>query len=99
MIFLVTMYMVIVGLGFHIASKASDQMGQLLAIGISSLIAIQAILHMAVGLGLFPTTGLALPFISYGRSNLLVSMACIGILVNIARPPQGTYMRRRRARA
>ena len=98
-IFLVTMYMVIVGLGFHIASKASDQMGQLLAIGISSLIAIQAILHMAVGLGLFPTTGLALPFISYGRSNLLVSMACIGILVNIARPPQGTYMRRRRARA
>jgi len=97
-IFTVVMYLVIVGLGFHIAAKASDLMGQLLAAGISSLIAMQAILHMAVGLDLFPTTGLALPFISYGRSNLLVSMACIGILISIARSPQRTRRGLRRAR-
>lgn len=87
-IFTVFMYLGIIGLGFHIAAKASDLMGQLLATGISSLIAMQAMLHMAVGLRLFPTTGLALPFISYGRSNLLVSMVCIGILISIAKPQQ-----------
>ena len=98
-IFTVALYLGIIGLGFHIAAKASDLMGQLLATGISSLIASQAITHMLVGLGWFPNTGLALPFISYGRSNLLVSMACIGILVSIARPPRRVRRGRRRARA
>lgn len=99
-VFTVFMYLGIIGLGFHIATKASDLMGQLLATGISSLIAMQAMLHMAVGLNLFPTTGLALPFISYGRSNLLVSMACIGILISIAKPHQRNRRgRRRTARA
>ena len=40
---------------------------------------------MAVGLGLIPTTGLALPLVSYGRSNLLVTLACLGILMAVAR--------------
>ena len=81
------------------AARAPDLFGKLLAVGIASMIAMQAILHMSVGLGLVPPTGLPLPLISYGRSNLLVTMASLGILMSIAgasgRPPPT----RRRARA
>ena len=51
----------------------------------TNLIAVQAFLHMAVNLALIPTTGVTLPFMSYGRSSLLVCMMAVGVLVNIAR--------------
>ena len=82
---LVSLYMTLILVGFRIAQRAQDLFGELLAIGFTSLIALHAILHMSVGLGLVPTTGLALPLISYGRSNLLVTMASLGILIAIAR--------------
>jgi len=91
----VSLFMTLVLVGFRIAQRAPDLFSELLAVGFTSLIALQAILHMSVGLGLVPNTGLALPLISYGRSNLLVTMASIGILISIARSqPAG-----RRARA
>jgi cell division protein FtsW len=72
-------------IGYRIARQADDLFGFLLAIGLTNLIAIQALLHVAVNLAVLPTTGVTLPFMSYGRSSLLVCLASIGILVNIAR--------------
>ena len=81
----VVFYVALVVIGFRIASRAPDLFGELLAIGCTSLIALQATLHMAVGLALAPATGLALPLISYGRSNLIVTLVAIGILISVAR--------------
>jgi len=88
-LFLVTVFMAIVLVGFRIAGRAPDMFGELLAIGFTSLIALQAVLHMAVGLGLVPPTGLALPLVSYGRSNLVVTLAALGILMSVARAARG----------
>ncbi len=87
--FLLSLYMIIILVGFRIAGRAQDMFGELLAIGFTSLIALQAVLHMAVGLGLVPPTGLALPLVSYGRSNLLVTLAALGILISVARSAPG----------
>ncbi len=70
-------------LGVRIARQARTPFLQLVAIGCTATIAITAYLHIGVVIGLLPTTGLTLPFISYGRTNLLVSMVMTGILVNI----------------
>ncbi len=84
-VLLVALYLGIILLGFRIARRAPDRFGQLLAVGFTNLIALQAVLHMAVGLGLVPTTGLALPLVSYGRSNLVVTLMALGILMSVAR--------------
>ncbi len=84
-VFLVALYLTLILVGFRVARRAPDFFGELLAIGLTSLIALHAILHMGVGLSLVPATGLALPFISYGRSNLVATMAAVGILMAIAR--------------
>ena len=70
-------------LGFRIAKKASTPFQQLIAIGITVTMLVTAYLHIGVVTGLLPTTGLTLPFMSYGRSNLILSMLTTGILVNI----------------
>lgn len=85
----VGLYLALVLVGFRIARRAPDLFGQLLAIGFTSLIALQAVLHMAVSLGLVPPTGLALPLISYGRSNLIVTLVALGILMSVARESPG----------
>lgn len=81
----VLLYATIIGLGFRIARTAADRFGMLLATGLTALIGISAVVHMAVSLGLVPTTGLPLPFLSYGRSNLVISMVAAGTLVSIGR--------------
>jgi len=88
-VLLVATYLALVLVGFRIAARAPDLFGELLAVGITSLIALQASLHMAVGLGLVPTTGVALPLFSYGRSGLLATMAALGILVSVAQAAPG----------
>jgi cell division protein FtsW len=85
----VGMYASIVLVGFRIAGRAPDRFGELLAIGCSSLVALQAILHMAVGLALAPATGLALPLVSYGRSNLIMTLVAMGMLISVARATPG----------
>jgi cell division protein FtsW len=70
-------------LGFRIARKARTPFLQLVAIGITVTMVLTAYLHIGVATGLLPTTGLTLPFISYGRSNLILSLLMTGILVNI----------------
>ncbi len=80
---LVLAFAVYTWLGVRIARQARTPFLQLVAIGCTATTAITAYLHIGVVIGLLPTTGLTLPFISYGRTNLLVSMAMTGILVNI----------------
>ena len=72
-------------LGFRIARTASDPFGQYLAVGLTATIGLTAFMHMAVSLGLMPTTGLTLPFMSYGRSSQVISLLGTGILINIGR--------------
>jgi cell division protein FtsW len=72
-------------IGFRIARHAPDLFGFLLAVGVTNLIVVQAMLHILVNLALIPTTGVTLPFMSYGRTSLLVCLAAVGILINIAR--------------
>ncbi|PYO10268.1 MAG: stage V sporulation protein E [Gemmatimonadetes bacterium] len=70
-------------LGFRIARKARTPFLQLVAVGVTVTMVLTAYLHIGVATGLLPTTGLTLPFISYGRSNLVLSLLMTGILVNI----------------
>ncbi|MFP4623126.1 MAG: putative lipid II flippase FtsW [Gemmatimonadota bacterium] len=81
--------------GYRIARGATDLFGFLLAVGMTNLIVVQGFLHMAVNLAVVPPTGVTLPFISYGRSSLIVSLVAVGILMSVAR----TSDRRHRALA
>jgi cell division protein FtsW len=86
-------------LGFRIARTAADPFGQYLAVGLTSAIGLTAFMHMAVSLGLMPTTGLTLPFMSYGRSSQIISLLATGILINIGRSrgrPRAAARRRER---
>lgn len=71
--------------GYRVAMKLQDMFGSLLATGITAMIGIQAFFNMFVVLGLVPTKGLTLPFISYGGSSLIVNMIAIGILMSLSR--------------
>lgn len=71
--------------GFIIASRCPDMYGRLLAVGLTFSIGFQAFLNMSVASSFFPTTGVPLPFISYGGSSLIVSLWMVGILLNISK--------------
>ena len=70
-------------LGFRIARQARSPFLQLVAVGLTFVTVITAYLHVGVVIGLLPTTGLTLPFVSYGRSNIVLTMFLTGVLVNI----------------
>lgn len=71
--------------GIVIAAKSADRLGRLMAFGMSFLIFFQALFNMGVVTGLLPTKGLALPFISYGGTNMMAALTAIGVLINISR--------------
>lgn len=77
-------YIALVIGGLYIASGARDPLGRYLAYGIASLFLIQAIINIGGVVGLLPITGIPLPFISSGSSSLIICMAAVGILVNVA---------------
>ena len=89
--------------GVRIAASAKDVFGRMLAGGIVSWFGIQALINLGAVTGLLPITGVPLPFLSYGGSSLVVSLAAVGILVNIATAPVRASARSRsrsaRARA
>jgi cell division protein FtsW len=74
--------------GYRIARGAADLFGFLLALGLTNLVVVQAFLHMGVNLAVVPATGVTLPFISYGRSSLIVCLAATGILISVGRVSQ-----------
>src|SRR5699024_3727579 len=84
-ILVIGLFLIIILRGLHIAKKCTDSFGSLLAIGISSMVAIQAIINLGAISGLLPITGVPLPFISYGGSSLFILLISMGILNNIAR--------------
>ena len=78
-------FMLFIWRGLHIARYTSDHFGSLLAIGITTLIGLQAFINIGVVTGLLPTKGITLPFISYGGSSIVLSLLSVGILLNISR--------------
>jgi cell division protein FtsW len=77
-------YLILFIAGILISQKATDKFGQLLAFGITISITLYAFVNVAVTTGVFPTTGLPLPFISYGGTSLVFVCISVGILINIA---------------
>ena len=77
------LYVLILIKGIQIARNAPDMFGSLIAFGLTSAMGLQISINMGVALGLLPTKGLTLPFLSYGGTSLLLNMASIGILMNI----------------
>jgi len=78
-------YLAILICGVYIAWHATDTFGMLLASGITFLIGLQAVINIGVVTGAFPNKGIALPFLSYGGSNLVVMLGCIGLLIGVGR--------------
>ncbi len=83
-VFIIILFLIMIQRGISIAMNAKDTYGTLLAVGITSVIAIQAIINIAVVTGSMPVTGVPLPFISYGGSSLLFNLMAMGILLNIS---------------
>ncbi|MBK8170000.1 MAG: putative lipid II flippase FtsW [Sandaracinaceae bacterium] len=82
---LVFAFGLVVYLGLRAAFRAADDYGTYLAVGITMFVGIQAFTNLAVAMGLVPTKGLVLPFISFGGSSLLVNCAAMGVLLNVSR--------------
>lgn len=82
---LVGLFLTLLYRGVVIASTCRSQFGQLLAMGITMMLAMQVIINLAVATGLFPVTGVTLPLISYGGTSVLVTLMMIGILLSISR--------------
>jgi cell division protein FtsW len=80
---IILLFMVILARGLGIASAARDDFSKLLAAGLTIIIVAQALINMGVVTGILPTTGIVLPFISYGGSSLFANMTAVGILLNI----------------
>ena len=81
----VTLFALFCWVGLRIARTAPDPFGQYLATGLTATVGLAALLHMSVTLGLMPTTGLSFPFMSYGRSGLVIALVSVGVLINIGR--------------
>lgn len=81
---LICMFVAWTLIGIHIARNAPDVHGRLLAVGLTALVSLSAFAHMGVALGLLPTTGVNLPFISAGGTNLILMLGATGILLNVS---------------
>lgn len=84
-VFVVGLFVALVIRGLRIAKRCPDMYGKLLAIGITFIFGFQGFLNMAVASSLLPVTGVTLPFISYGGTSIVVSLAMVGILLNISK--------------
>jgi cell division protein FtsW len=83
------LFAVLVSRGVLIAIRARDEFGMYIAVGFTVLFGVQALINLGVAMGLLPTKGLTLPFVSYGGSSLIVSLFAIGILLNVSKRPEG----------
>lgn len=91
------LFLVIFVCGLLIAARANDDFGRFAALGCTLMISLQALINFAVVTGSMPTKGLALPFLSYGGSSLLVCSCMIGILVNVAHTARSPKAKKRTA--
>lgn len=84
-IVIVALFAIFLWRGIRTAMRTQDMFGRFLAVGITSMVVVQAFINISVVLGLMPTKGIPLPFISYGGSSLFVTLACVGVLLNITK--------------
>jgi cell division protein FtsW len=84
-VLLIVLFIVLMIRGFKIARNAPDQFGKLLAAGITCWFTVQAVINIGAMVSLLPLTGIPLPFVSYGSSAIVISMAAVGILINISK--------------
>ncbi len=87
-VLLVVLFAALCGLGVGAARASGDRYSMLVAVGITTWLTVQTFLNLGMVTGLLPVTGVPLPFISFGGSSLLVTMAAAGLLLNIARHPR-----------
>ena len=81
----VLLFAVFLWRGMRTALRTQDMFGRFLAVGITSMVVVQALINISVVLGLMPTKGIPLPLISYGGSSLFITLACIGVLLNVTK--------------
>jgi cell division protein FtsW len=81
----VVLFTIFLWRGIRTALRTQDMFGRFLAVGITSMIVVQALINISVVLGLMPTKGIPLPFVSYGGSSLFVTLASVGVLLNISK--------------
>jgi cell division protein FtsW len=84
-IMIVGLFAIFLWRGIRTAMRTQDMFGRFLAVGIASMVVVQAFINISVVLGLMPTKGIPLPFISYGGSSLFVTLACVGVLLNVTK--------------
>jgi cell division protein FtsW len=85
-------YCVISWRGLRTALRAPDRFGAFLAIGLTTMVAFQAFFNISVVLGLLPTKGIQLPFVSYGGSSLLINLAGVGMLLNVSQHASSSHV-------
>jgi cell division protein FtsW len=83
-LFFILLFLLIFLRGMKIARHARDELGRLLAMGITCTITLYALINAGVTLGILPTTGLPMPFVSYGGTAMLITCAAVGVLLNIS---------------
>ena len=88
-IFVIILFLVFIWRGIIVAMRAKDTFGSLIAIGIVTLIGLQAIINIAVVTNTIPVTGMELPFFSYGGTAIMVNLISVGVLLNISRSENG----------
>jgi cell division protein FtsW len=88
-IVIASMFLLLVQRSIRVAIAAEDNFGRFLAFGIAILIGMEAFINMAVVTGMLPTKGIALPFLSYGGSSLIISLCAIGVLLNVSTRMRG----------
>lgn len=81
----IILFIILIWRGFRIAISAPDLFGKYLAMGLTTVIAVQISINLGVVLGTLPVTGITLPLLSYGGTSLLMSLSFIGVLLNISR--------------
>jgi cell division protein FtsW len=82
---IVTLFTVFLWRGIRTAMRTQDAFGRFLAVGITCMVVVQAFINISVVLGLMPTKGIPLPLISYGGSSIFMTLACIGVLLNVSK--------------
>jgi cell division protein FtsW len=83
--FVVTLFAIFLWRGMRVSWRTEDVFGRYLAVGITSMVVLQAFINISVVLGMMPTKGIPLPLVSYGGSSLFVTLACVGVLLNITK--------------
>jgi cell division protein FtsW len=84
-IVIIALFAIFLWRGVRTALRTHDMFGRFLAVGITSMIVVQAFINISVVLGLMPTKGIPLPFVSYGGSSLFITLACVGVLLNVSK--------------